>query len=132
MSESVAWQTEATVLAEEAVESPLSTPARPMLFHRVRKLLLGSGEEVYGCTECGLVRDSVAKVRSHVSWHHNPDRRQRQARTAHWRDITLGDAVELAQQVERLAAEVATWKRRAKAAETDLDTIKRVMGGVRQ
>lgn len=125
------WQTDATVLAEEAVESPLSTPDKPMMFQRVRKLLLDGGQEVYGCTECGVVRDTVAKVRSHLSWHHNPGRKERQIRAAHWRDITLGEAVELAQQIERLTADVAAWKRRAKAAEADLDTIKRVMGGMR-
>lgn len=128
-------QTAMTVIAEEPVESPLSTPEKPMFFTRIRRLLLADETTVYACGECDFTAPSVGAVRVHLRTHKTSGGGNGHKQTP--LDLTLGELLEqhrraetLAATVDRQAAELRAWKVRARDAEQDLETLRRVFQGV--
>lgn len=128
-------QTSIPVIAEERVETPLSTPERPMYFTRIKRLLLADESTIYACTECDYTADSPAKVRPHLAVHGEG----RKARSnGHGPDlsVTLGELLEAHRRAEvlmatvaRQADDLADWRDRARRAERDLETLRRVFNG---
>lgn len=132
------------VLEREPVESPLSTPERPVYFTRIIRLLLEDGSEVFGCGEqgCDYIGESVGSVRGHLRMVH-PDPEKARARSSDPMDMTLrevteiiGDLRELRTDNDRLTKENTRlkrdrneWRTRAKDAESDLNVIRRAIRG---
>lgn len=54
-----------SVIATERVESPLSSPERPMFYVHTLKLLLEDGSVVYGCSDCDFTSDKMGSTRNH-------------------------------------------------------------------
>jgi hypothetical protein len=124
------------VIAEEQVESPLSTPERPIYFTRIKRFLLANETTVFGCSECGFTGATWHVVRGHLTTNHS-DRKPRSETVP--LGMTLGELLEqerraahLANQVERLLDERDEWKARAKEAERDLAAIRKALGVVTQ
>jgi hypothetical protein len=59
------------VVADEAAISPLSTPDRPVIFRRIRELLLDDGSTVFRCAQCPETDERLAVIRYHLR-EHNP------------------------------------------------------------
>lgn len=119
---------------------PPSTPGETPVT-RIRRLLLANETVVFACTECDFTASALGMVRSHLPEHNAGPRRktgprQKPAASALPLDATLGDLLDqhrraevLLATVERQAEELAEWRARAKAAEKDLATLRRVLGG---
>ncbi|MBO2464476.1 hypothetical protein [Actinomadura violacea] len=61
------------VVADEAALSPLSKPGKPIIFHRIRELLLEDGTVRYRCIECAETSRQLGKIRYHLRTHLRPD-----------------------------------------------------------
>jgi len=57
-----------TVITNQPVESPLSTPQRRIVFSGVKELLLSDDSSVYACRFCGHVEDKLGRIRSHQTY----------------------------------------------------------------
>lgn len=126
------------VVAEQPVETPLSTQDVPMYFKRVVLLLLEDGREVFGCTECDFTNDAVSFVRAHVSVHNAEPRRKpgpktREADTSEWADMPLGQLLKLVQDydtirdaLDRMTDDRNEWKARALKAERQISGLRKV------
>lgn len=114
------------VVADEAAESPL--PKRPdgspVLYKRMRRLLLEDGSEVFGCALCDLTGE-LAVVRMHLKVHAEP----KQARPR----VDLSDLMDLArrlQAVDRIQADRDEWRDRALKAEGELRKLRKALEAV--
>ena len=129
------------VVAEERVESPISTPSRPVHFTRVVRLLLDDDSVVYGCTECEYTTETWFGVaRGHLPRAHPKTDAKSEARQAEAppsldpSSISLADLLGAANQVtlisdalERVVADRDQWRTRAMKAERALATLRKVL-----
>ncbi|GGU39051.1 hypothetical protein [Streptomyces violascens] len=138
------------VIEFEFAETPKSTPANPRYFKEVLRVLLADGTVVYNCVwpNCEFTRPKASGVWPHVKAHKNQTTRTPKA-TADLSDIDV-DGLPLAEVIDR--ARKATWysvqldaalkklekttreldvlKPRAKAAETQLASIRKAFAAV--
>jgi hypothetical protein len=131
------------VIAIEAVESPLSTPERPVMFSRINRLLLANDTVVYGCAveDCGYAADAVGQVRSHLRVHRKPRKAAVVAKAKHAdadaldaSDMTIRQLLALADAnqalngtVSRLIDDRNEWKTRARKAEGSLALMRKAL-----
>jgi hypothetical protein len=124
------------VIADEAVETPLSTPDRPVYFTRIRRLLLANESTVYGCTECEFTSDTMPMVRGHLTRLHKEPKSggTPPAPVSSALSMTVGELLEQANQIaslltsiERLAGDRDEWKGRARKAEGDLAAVRKAL-----
>lgn len=132
------------VLEREPVESPLSTPERPIYFTRILRLLLEDGSELFGCGAegCEEVRETVQAVSVHLGVEH-PDPEKARIKSTDPLDMTLREVTEvigdmkelrtenirLTRENDRLKRDRNEWKARAKDAESDLTVIRNAIRG---
>jgi len=132
------------VLEREPVESPLSTPERPIYFTRILRLLLEDGSELFGCGAAGCeeVRETVQAVSVHLGVEH-PDPEKARIKSTDPLDMTLREVTEvigdmkelrtenirLTRENDRLKRDRNEWKARAKDAESDLTVIRNAIRG---
>jgi hypothetical protein len=128
------------VIADEAVESPLSKPDQKIYFTRIRRLLLADETTVYSCTECDFTDAEMPMVRGHVGSKHPKPRRANSAAAPQAQslpmDMTLGELLERARHsealmatIERQADELAALRTRARKAEREIATIRKALRG---
>ncbi len=123
-----------TVLADEPARSSLvRRDGKPVFFTQLRTLLLDNESTVFGCAHCDFTDERIGRVRSHVRYDHTdsdgpaPTRKTKRALAAAG-DMSLGEALAKLAEVEQLTAERDEWKRKARKAQAELATIRRVLG----
>jgi hypothetical protein len=127
------------VVSESEVESPLSSPKKPVTFTRIRLLHLADGGAVYGCTECDHTEARMASVRAHLRRHSSTRRPERKIEPLVTRPAALGSMTldqiaaglnsidALSDALERMTTDRNEWKARALKAERAMATLKRVL-----
>jgi hypothetical protein len=124
------------VIETEPVESPLSTPDRPVVFTRIMRLLLEDGREFYGCADgdCDYADLKMGNVRAHLKAHRTPAAKAAATRDATFEDMTIGEVLAIAETygalngaLERMTEDRNAWKARARKAEASLATLKKVL-----
>lgn len=134
------------VIEIEFAETPLSTPARPVRFEQIVKILLEDGSVTYGCAwaGCGFTRGKALAVRPHLKVHKPDTDAVTKSGTPDVSKLTVGEVLELAEcaqtlrtdldrttrERDRLAKSLDEWRPRALSAERRLNSIQRALAPV--
>ncbi|MEU6034008.1 hypothetical protein ABZ801_01220 [Actinomadura sp. NPDC047616] len=70
------------VVSDKPTPSPISTPDKPVVFHRIRELQLADGTTWYGCRDCTETSPHMGKIRYHLRSHRTTDKTTTAPRTS--------------------------------------------------
>jgi hypothetical protein len=115
------------VLANDPTPSALNDRrGNPVVWPSVRRLRLDQDDNlvVYACADCSYVNKSANSIRPHRNKHRKQDPEVTELVRATLRTALSAAAPDQSTKIEKLAADLAEWKRRALTAEQQLSALR--------